>query len=96
MLRERAIPWPEVLRALEVVAMPDVTPSSVSFAGSDGKVTVQVSAPDYRAVLAYIEALNGPNPAGADVRFTLQQARLDAASSRVDATLVAERVPLFR
>ena len=96
MLRERSVPWPEVLATLEAVAVPGVTPTSVSFGANNERVTIELNASDYRTALAYVEALNGADRSGGEVRFALLQVKADSSSNAILVTLRAERVAVGR
>lgn len=88
MLAERAIPWGEVLTALEKTAVPGVLVTSIEAPGATSNITVQTLMPDYKAVLDYLSALNGESPQTGDILFALQQARVEATGQQVAASFV--------
>jgi hypothetical protein len=48
---------------------------------------------DYRAVLEYLAAINGPVVEAGALRFELQQARSEGADGRLSVTVKAARSP---
>lgn len=92
MLRERDPTWMETLTALESVDMPGITVTAITMPATEGLVTVQLTVSEYRTLLEYMTALNGPTVEPGALRFHLQQARSEGASGQLSATLVAKKV----
>lgn len=94
MLKERSLPWPEALVAMENVAMPGVSPRTFEANASDGAVRIEVLASDLSKVLAYLDALNaGTGHRPDDLRWSLQEARVDPTANAVVAVIVGRRAP---
>lgn len=80
MLAEATSQWPAMLTALETVAVPGVTPTSVEIVASEGQVRIDVEFSDYAALLRYLDDLNAGEPVP---RWALVQAQ---GLSRAQAT----------
>ena len=92
LVRERSLPWPEALTALEAISMPGVTPRSLEANAGDGTVRVELAAEGHARVLEYVEALNAGASGGADaLRWTLQQSQADTVANTISAVIVGRR-----
>lgn len=92
LLRERSVPWPEALTALETISMSGVTPRSLEVNASDGTVRVELAAEGHARVLEYVEALNAGASGHAEaLRWALQQSQADAAPNTISAVIVGSR-----
>ena len=92
MLRERDPVWIETLKALEAVGMPGVTVTAINMPAPGSPVTIQLTATDYRTVLEYLAALNGPAVEPGSLRFDLQQARSEGGNQQLSVTVIAARL----
>lgn len=93
MLRERDTTWRETLTALESVGMPGVVVTSINMPVPGSPIKVQLTVSDYRTLMEYLTALNGPTVEPGVLRFDLQQARLEGVSGQLYVTVSAARVP---
>ncbi len=92
LLRERSVPWPEALTALETISMSGVTPRALEVNAGDGAVRVELAAESHARVLEYVEALNaGVSSSAEALRWTLQQSQADAAPNTISAVIVGRR-----
>lgn len=91
MLRERDTAWIETLTALESVGIPGVVVTSINMPASGSPITVQLTVSDYRTLMEYVTALNGPTVESGALRFDLQQARAEGTSGQLLVTLVVSR-----
>lgn len=91
MLRERDPIWIETLTALEAVGMQGVTVTAITMPAPGSPITIQLTASDYRTVLDYLSALNGPAVEPGALRFDLQQARAEGTSGQLSVTVNALR-----
>jgi hypothetical protein len=95
MLKERQMPWPVALTAIENVAMVGVTATSVEFAASEGKVQLEVLFSEHAKLLEYADALNaGLEPSARGWRWAIRQTQLNAnhTGERVQGVAVLEGV----
>lgn len=89
LLKQRALPWPQALYALESVALPGITLRSIDADSEQGQVLIEIAATDHASALAYLERLDvfSRLTSGGSVGWKLLQTRRDAASGEVLATI---------
>ena len=96
-LQERALLWPEALRALETTAMEGVTPRLFESNAADGAARVELVAASHAKVLEYLEALNaGTGHGGMELTWVLLQTQSEANGNSVVAVIAAKRSPAPR
>ena len=92
MLAERQHPWPLVLRALEVTALPGVVVKSFDVQKEGAGVGVEVAVESHAQLLEYLAALSAGEDQGADgLVWVIQQTQLDPATGTHLAMLKARR-----
>ncbi len=94
MLKERQMPWPAALTAIENVAMVGVTATAIEFAGGDGTVQLEVAFAEHAKLLEYVDALNaGLEPSAQGWRWAIRQTQTNtvpsSSSPSGSATLIA-------
>lgn len=94
MLKERQMPWPAALTAIENVAMVGVTATAIEFATGDGTVQLEVAFAEHAKLLEYVDALNAGLESSAQgwrwaIRQTQTNTAPNSASLSGSATLMA-------
>ncbi len=91
LLSDRAVPWPEVLRALEATTVPSVAVVSIVRGANDMFVAIEVKAMEHAQVLVFADSLGAGQAAPGGLTFNLLRDHAVAGESSVTALILASR-----
>lgn len=86
-LRERAAPWPDVLRALEIAKVDGVSVRAVVMVEAGSPITVEVVAPNHAAVAEYLAQLSDGNSTLGGIKFEVVRGHTEEGSGTVVAVV---------